>query len=610
LVTYSADKLIQATGSEFSLDPHDELIITTTGILFARDDVAVRLSEQNRALVEGAMFGLGHEGFSDGDRANLPDRSGGGHDITIGSRGLVMSDADHAILIMHGAASTINNAGTISAISGIAVRLDRGRVINSGTILGEQGIEMWDAGGTLVYNAGLISATADAVSMHAPTRAKVTNLAGAVISGGETGVSCEGSAAIRNAGLISSHAGGGVAMVAGSLHNRGTVDGQVAIRIAAPEVPIDPTIIPGVLINNSGLITGRSYAIDGAESGVHINLVNDGRIIGNILLSGGLDYVLNRGTIAGSVELGGGSDFYDGRGGSVTKLISGQDGRDQIAGGYGDSLSGGAGNDWLLGAAGANALDGGSGDDLLAGGSGGDRLLGGSGLDRLVGGSGDDELSGAAGRDNLSGGFGDDRLIGGRGIDRMSGGGGDDTYGVDDGRDRVFEAEGGGIDTVWSSTSYTASSHVENLVLTGADHANATGNAAPNAITGNRGGNTINGRGGSDELRGGAGADRFVFDTELNAFSNVDWIMDFSVTEDRIQLQHSIFGELSPYGVRWFEFHTGTAAHDSDDRLIYNRQSGEIFYDADGSGSVDAVLFATVQPGLALTNSHFSVIGG
>lgn len=173
--------------------------------------------------------------------------------------------------------------------------------------------------------------------------------------------------------------------------------------------------------------------------------------------------------------------------------------------------------------------------DALYGGD--DVLNGGTGNDRLAGFAGDDELNGNAGDDRLEGGEGADRLDGGTGADRMSGGAGDDTYLVDNARDRVSEARGGGTDTVEASVDFTIPKNVEVLRLTGTAALSAIGGNGADRLEGNSGANTLDGRGGddvlagaggADTLLGGRGADRFVIDS---LSGGVDTIRDFSTRE-------------------------------------------------------------------------------
>jgi Ca2+-binding RTX toxin-like protein len=74
---------------------------------------------------------------------------------------------------------------------------------------------------------------------------------------------------------------------------------------------------------------------------------------------------------------------------------------------------------------------------------------------------------------------------------------------------------------VQSSVSHTLGSNVENLVLTGADAVNGTGNSLANTITGNQAANRLTGNGGNDLLDGGAGAD-----TMLGGSGNDTYIVD------------------------------------------------------------------------------------
>ncbi len=50
------------------------------------------------------------------------------------------------------------------------------------------------------------------------------------------------------------------------------------------------------------------------------------------------------------------------------------------------------------------------------------------------------------------------------------------------------------------------------------------------------------------------------------------------------------------------------AAHDAEDRIIYDAVTGNIYYDGGGNGAGAQVLFAQVTAGLALTSAHFLVV--
>ena len=269
-------------------------------------------------------------------------------------------------------------------------------------------------------------------------------------------------------------------------------------------------------------------------------------------------------TLTGTANIDGSGNTLDNvlAGNSGANTLSGLEGNDVLNGNGGDDrLFGGLGNDTLDGGSGIDRMEGGLGDDtyvvdnsadlvLENGGEGVDKVLAGvnytltadvenltltgaavsatgNELDNVViGNGGNNILSGMAGDDVLSGNAGNDTLDGGLGADAMDGGIGDDTYVVDNTGDRVVEIAGAGNDTTRASIDYTLTDNVENLVLTGTDNLNGTGNALANVMTGNAGSNTLAagagndivnagggddtlfGEGGDDILDGGTGADR------------------------------------------------------------------------------------------------------
>ncbi|HEV2563863.1 MAG TPA: hypothetical protein VGU19_02160, partial [Microvirga sp.] len=106
-----------------------------------------------------------------------------------------------------------------------------------------------------------------------------------------------------------------------------------------------------------------------------------------------------------------------------------------------------------------------------------------------------------------TGDVGNNNIAGTTGADTMAGAAGNDEYTVNHSGDVVIENAGEGTDHVYSSITYTLTSHVEHLTLTGAGTINGHGNELDNLIVGNAAVNTLKGNDGKDTLDGGAGAD-------------------------------------------------------------------------------------------------------
>ena len=114
-------------------------------------------------------------------------------------------------------------------------------------------------------------------------------------------------------------------------------------------------------------------------------------------------------------------------------------------------------------------------------------------------------------------------------------------------------------------------------------------------------------RAGNDTLLGLGGNDHFLFETSLNASTNVDQIGDFTVGSDRIMLVNKVFTGL---GTNHFLADAnflvvGSRGQDGGDRVLYDPSNSALHFDADGNGAGAAVTFAFVQPG---TNLHASDI--
>jgi len=299
----------------------------------------------------------------------------------------------------------------------------------------------------------------------------------------------------------------------------------------------------------------------------------------------------------------------------------------------------------LFGNQGANTLNGGAGADTMIGFGGDDSYWIDVATDRIMeaGGGGNDTVfagfsyaltfdqeveymstTSQAGTaainftgNNLSntifGNNGANVLNGLTGVDYLVGFGGNDSYFIDHEGDQIYESAGKGNDTLYAAVSYELYAEISVEAMSTASQIattaiNLTGNNLSNTIFGNNGANVLDGGGGNDTLVGFGGADTFAFRTALGG-SNVDTILGYSVADDTIALDDAVFAGIGALGALGANaFHTGAAAADASDRIVYSAATGQLFFDADGNGAGSAILFATVGTGLALTASDFIVI--
>ncbi len=177
----------------------------------------------------------------------------------------------------------------------------------------------------------------------------------------------------------------------------------------------------------------------------------------------------------------------------------------------------------------------------------------------------DEDLSGRSGNDTIRAMGGNDYVFGDGGHDRLYGG---------DGRDWLF---------------------------------------------GGNGNDRLYGGRGNDTLFGDAGRDTLVFDTRLGTSTtdrkvNFDIVAQYRAKDDSIWLDNAIFRKLGPGSASRPSkldadfFNAGNRPKDSDDYINYNKKTGILSYDSDGSGARKAVEFAQFKKGLALTHNEFFVV--
>ncbi|ELS05561.1 hypothetical protein,putative calcium-binding protein [Xenococcus sp. PCC 7305] len=317
-----------------------------------------------------------------------------------------------------------------------------------------------------------------------------------------------------------------------------------------------------------------------------------------------------------------GNDVLNGDDGDDT--LQGGDDNDELFGSLGkDSLEGNDGNDTLNGDNGNDTVDGGNGADLVRGQKGDDLVIGGNGNDTLKAGEGADSLFGGNDNDFIEGEGGFDELYGEAGDDTLRGGNGDDTIFGGAGSDRVLET--GNLNFTVTDTQVIGRgtdtfSEVELVeISTGGGQNNIDASAVtqlPVKLNGAGGRDTLQGGAGDDELLGGAdidtltgnaGSDRFVY---LGLNHRNDVISDFEAGVDKIVVSAAAFGSGLTAGILDpSQFVLGNVPGDADDRFLFNTNNNRLLFDADGTGSGNAIVVATLSNSNVISNQDIEVIG-
>ena len=96
-------------------------------------------------------------------------------------------------------------------------------------------------------------------------------------------------------------------------------------------------------------------------------------------------------------------------------------------------------------------------------------------------------------------------------------------------------------------------------------------------------------------MRLGPYRDVFVFNSAPNKFANVDRIVDFNRPTDTLLLNNAFLTKVGSNGARKADaFYLGKTAHDASDRIIYDKATGNLFYDADGQGGAAQIRIAVL----------------
>jgi Ca2+-binding RTX toxin-like protein len=187
------------------------------------------------------------------------------------------------------------------------------------------------------------------------------------------------------------------------------------------------------------------------------------------------------------------------------------------------------------------------------------------------------------------------------------------------GNDEIYASDYADVVSGFAGNDYIVAYDGNDIVYGDAGNDTVYGGNLNDQVRGDAGNDNLNGQYGNDTLYGGVGLDtltggpnndRFVFDTKPSA-TNYDRILDFYAPQDAIVLENAVMPAVGAVGalkaVAFWKSTTGLA-HDANDRIIYETDTGWLNYDSNGSAAGGAVHLALLGKNLPLTFVDFVVI--
>ena len=151
----------------------------------------------------------------------------------------------------------------------------------------------------------------------------------------------------------------------------------------------------------------------------------------------------------------------------------------------------------------------------------------------------------------------------------------------------------------------------DNLVG-GAGNETLNGLAGNDTLNGAAGNDTLNGGSGSDLLTGGIGTDSFLL-ADAPGATNIDRITDFALG-DRLLISGSAYTGLTLGAVTATQFIEVRSTRErvvsatAATRLIFDRDTGNLFHDPDGTGTQSIQQILSTTNGYRLARTDFTVV--